>query len=338
MADMSVIFSRLVVAVGCFCALCMGTGIVLGRSIPSLQYVQVDPFAVIRLFDLRTSATFIIDALEAIPVSVSWSPDGMYLTLVILERNRYRYVLYPFPSMQAITIVNELTAAHPPSWSRDSQRVAYSTAGQDICILTVQTRAQHCLRLRDVSQPVWSPDDTQLAVINTDRPFPFIEIIDPTGQTLARYGEVPRLLAIISPLWSPDGSKVAFAGQSSDTLLWAVYVIDVNTAEPVRRLTDESEAVFDLAWSPDSQSLAFVQEIEHNRDIYLVQANGSDLRRVTTFAGMDTRPNWSRDGRELVFRSLENIGHIAYLVDLNTPDAPPRQIGEKLAYYTVLRP
>jgi len=60
------------------------------------------------------------------------------------------------------------------------------------------------------------------------------------------------------------------------------------------------------AWSPDGKTIAFARlKLGPNRQasgIYLVQADGSSLHRLTR--DIDSYPSWSPDGRQIVFQRL----------------------------------
>jgi dipeptidyl aminopeptidase/acylaminoacyl peptidase len=55
--------------------------------------------------------------------------------------------------------------------------------------------------------------------------------------------------------------------------------------------------------SPDGQKIAFMSQQEGNWDIYIVNADGSNLRRLTEDPAEDGLPTWSPDGRVLAFAS-----------------------------------
>ena len=55
----------------------------------------------------------------------------------------------------------------------------------------------------------------------------------------------------------------------------------------------------EFAWSPDGRKLALVRDGE----IYVVNADGEGLRRLTRNAGPDVAPAWSPDGRKIAFES-----------------------------------
>jgi WD40-like Beta Propeller Repeat len=77
----------------------------------------------------------------------------------------------------------------------------------------------------------------------------------------------------------------------------------------------------DPAWSPDGTRIAFDREQDHNgrvndvnRDIYVMNEDGSDQRRLTFSRDDDGWPAWSPDGRSLVFESDRDGWSSAYAV------------------------
>ena len=50
-------------------------------------------------------------------------------------------------------------------------------------------------------------------------------------------------------------------------------------------------------WSPDGQKVAF----DGNGDLYVMNADGSGLRRLTRNPACDRGPAWSPDGRKIAF-------------------------------------
>ena len=59
-------------------------------------------------------------------------------------------------------------------------------------------------------------------------------------------------------------------------------------------------------WSPDSQQIAFVVNGEfigqdQTSEIYIINADGTNLRQLTKTGGATLNPQWSPDGKQLVF-------------------------------------
>ena len=59
---------------------------------------------------------------------------------------------------------------------------------------------------------------------------------------------------------------------------------------------------FDPSWSPDGTQIAFARyEGCCNPEIYVMNADGSDERRLTALDGFDTNPAWSPDGTKIAW-------------------------------------
>jgi TolB protein len=55
------------------------------------------------------------------------------------------------------------------------------------------------------------------------------------------------------------------------------------------------------AWSPDGQSIAFASKRDGPSHIYVMRADGTGVRRLTSGPSDDSSPTWSPDGRRIVF-------------------------------------
>jgi dipeptidyl aminopeptidase/acylaminoacyl peptidase len=62
------------------------------------------------------------------------------------------------------------------------------------------------------------------------------------------------------------------------------------------------------AWSPDGRTLLFESTLEGKNGIYIINRDGTGLRRITTDSSANYQPNWSPDGRRIVFTS-DRAGH-----------------------------
>jgi Tol biopolymer transport system component len=64
----------------------------------------------------------------------------------------------------------------------------------------------------------------------------------------------------------------------------------------------------DASWSPDGEKVAFSSDPDGdgNVDIYVMSADGSALRRLTTSPGLDVWPDWLRGGNQVVFSSTRD--------------------------------
>jgi len=100
-----------------------------------------------------------------------------------------------------------------------------------------------------------------------------------------------------TPAWSPDGSKIVFA--------CAVEICVMNDdGSGIVQLTTNVRAEAP-AWSPDGSRIAFHREDPSgNWDIYVMDAGGGNLVRLTTDPSTDGFPDWSPDGTRIAFRRV----------------------------------
>jgi TolB protein len=55
------------------------------------------------------------------------------------------------------------------------------------------------------------------------------------------------------------------------------------------------------AWSPDGSRIAFVWFTAGGNDLYVIDAAGTGLRRLTNLEGTPDSPTWSPDGTQIAF-------------------------------------
>src|SRR5216684_2888052 len=64
----------------------------------------------------------------------------------------------------------------------------------------------------------------------------------------------------------------------------------------------------DLCWAPDSSRLVFSAMRKGRADLYTINADGSNPRRITHDGGGSTSPSWSGNGKRIAFASNRDGG------------------------------
>lgn len=69
-------------------------------------------------------------------------------------------------------------------------------------------------------------------------------------------------------------------------------------------------------WSPSGTQIGFVSQREGNRDVFVMDADGSNLQQLTTNPADDVYPAWSPDGQEIAFVSQRDGVLNVYCIDV----------------------
>jgi TolB protein len=106
---------------------------------------------------------------------------------------------------------------------------------------------------------------------------------------------------IMSPAWSPDGTRMAYVSfQNKKPILFVQNLSASRQPAPVAAYRGSNSAP---AWSPDGKTLAAVLTRDGNSQIYLMNADGTNLRRLTRSDAIDTEPFFTPDGQSIYFTS-----------------------------------
>ena len=120
---------------------------------------------------------------------------------------------------------------------------------------------------------------------------------------------------IMSPAWSPDSRRLAYVSFEGNKS--SVFVQTLRTGN---RSQVSSKAGINGApsFSPDGRKLVVtLGGIDGNLDIYVLDINSRQTRRLTTHRAIDTEGSWSPDGRYIYFTSDRSGGPQIYRVSTN---------------------
>lgn len=102
--------------------------------------------------------------------------------------------------------------------------------------------------------------------------------------------------------WSPDGSRILLSRLDiHDAYRASIAVVNAD-GSGYSRLTEGPGDMW-ASWSPDGAKIAYGSKKGDNRDIYVMDPDGSRPTRLTEDPAEDTHPDWSPDGTKLAFVS-----------------------------------
>ena len=201
-------------------------------------------------------------------------------------------------------------SAYYPALSPDGKSIVFVSnmnGDHEIYELDLKTNkyVQLTTGLGDPTSPRISPDGQLIVFTNVKNNISALYLMNRDGSHIRKMDVGGGL----RPAWSPDGSKLSFYNESDGQ----IYIVDKD-GNNVHKITSEDGVGAGTSWSPDGAWIAFFSGVSDNRQVYLIDINGSDIRQVTT-DGDNLSPIFSPYG--------EWIGFVHY-----KPDAQSSKEGE----------
>ena len=291
----------------------------------------------------EASGLFVVPALggperkiQSLPYSLhdgatgpSWSPSGDLLALAVKDAAdaTSNIVILSLVTLEKRTLTSAPAGGLgdvAPAFSPDGRTLAFNRMGEDggIYVISVAggaprrvTREQHFW----LERFAWTPDGRDL-IFSSGGGGP------ETTNSLWRVpasGGTPQRLAVggdhaANPAVSLRGSRLAYEERRTDANIWQIAVPP--STQPGRspaQLIASTKHEAGPQYSPDGARIAFHSDRSGRNEIWLCDADGSNLVQLTSLgAAIAGTPRWSPDGRRLAFDLYKEGNGDIYVIDV----------------------
>lgn len=231
----------------------------------------------------------------------AWSPNGTEIAFISYQTGHTQ--VYTMSSTGGPnTLISDVTtpAGHAtftnPNWSPSGGTITADTHwwssgppedGGGIYAFPPTSGVQLTHSSGDYNS-TWSPNGDKIAFYrNNSGTNPtgsdiYVMNIDGSGATELAEG--------LNPVWSPDGTKIAYLKNFNDTG-YMLFVINADGTNEINLMStfDNIGVTWLPSWSPDSTMLPF----ESDGDIYLINADGTGLAKITDDNQSGVGPQWA---------------------------------------------
>ncbi len=207
-----------------------------------------------------------------------------------------------------LTTTPDGQASSQPAWFPNGRNILFRRSGPTAASSSIWQMsalgASPFLRYQPPHSPLyptWSPDASKIL---------FTAMLSPTGDTdrgiftvnrdgsgLTTLFDMPGTFDS-APAWRPDGRRIAFESDANiaggnpegDLEIWTMAA----DGSDVRQLTHNAIRDEGPAWSPDGgRYLAYSSGLDNtHEDITVMTSNGTYLRKLTDYPGLDESPDW----------------------------------------------
>ena len=252
-----------------------------------------------------------------------WSPDGNQIAYISHRSGEPNIFVMDADGGNLEQLTDGQGDISEMVWSPSNDEIAYirqTETCSGIHIVNLQAGNSRELSCNGESNLDWSPSGEQLVFGRGKEIDIVLYTMNVDGTDLRPLGGDDSIYGV-EPMWSPDSTTLVYAEPGASH----GYIFSIGKDAPEATFLSPSRNEVDSSpvWSPDGNHIAFLSLDRNNfpaMNMFVMSANGSNRRQLTTHSASDYQPSWSPDSRQLAFTTERNGNQDIYLVSIDATD------------------
>jgi Tol biopolymer transport system component/DNA-binding winged helix-turn-helix (wHTH) protein len=266
---------------------------------------------------------------------LDWSPDGKLIAFSAanLQSGSYSVLTLAVETLETHRLTEPPAGYQDwdPVFSPDGSQMAFIRTNGKLTAAEVYLMSANGGRIRrltfdDVwipSRPAWMPSGQSILFSSTRRGLPTLWRIPVSGGSPVQVSQAG--VKAFHPTVSLHGDRLAFDQELSNSSLWRLDLAYFGKADFRRQVTASKGRNTSAELSPDGLKIVFVSDRSGSDEIYVCNADGSNLLQLTNLrnARKPGRPRWSPDGQRIAFDSVTNGRTVIFVSQANGGEPSP---------------
>lgn len=112
------------------------------------------------------------------------------------------------------------------------------------------------------------------------------------------------VIIVTGPYCSPDGSKIVFATNAFDNdEINDIWTVNLNGSQLTRLTSTSDFNESDPIYSPNGALIAYSRSADNEDSVWVINADGSNARRVSREGKSASAPTWLNDNQRLIIQT-----------------------------------